>query len=240
MISNHLAFNFSELKYPSKGEVSAVSATLPKFEKFGFPYVKELEMILEKGASFEEVKKAGDLFWWDNYLSNKIGKLRISFIISMANFERGVLSDEFSMNVEINRILFEYYVENFYYYFFSVRDTILQVINLYFELGISEEGVNFASVLELNSSVTVDAALQKFKKKVKFASNIRNSFTHRYPLTKKDFRSTIEGSGNDKRFLAGSGQSVAPAKIVDNMKSAVGALHALLTSLQSDITITGT
>lgn len=242
MISNRLVFDFfTELEYPRKLEVAEIVPDIPKLPNFGFQPINEMRLLIEEELTFEAVKKSGDLFWWDNHLSNKLGKLRLSYIVAMTNYKRCIFQDpdNFSSTIELNRILFEYYCEGFYYHYFSARETILQITNLYFDLPLNEHQVRMSSVLAKIGNIEVTNALKKFEEDAKLTSDIRNAFTHRFPMTKKDHRSKIVGEGSERVFHGGGGNSMPPAEAVDNMRQSLDILQALLTSVASELVIEG-
>ena len=120
------------------------------------------------------------------------------------HYSRG-FADDWSKDTEkqaINHILFEYYSEVFYYYYFSARDIIAQILSSYYSLSYKENEVSFNKTF-INSmpDSTVQNLLMKFDEESNESKEFRNSFTHRYTPTLPDHRSIISEDNKKTRVL---------------------------------------
>jgi len=233
-----MIINADDFKYPSKKERIEAQINLPKFDVFGFNYIDELVSIFKEKKTLHEASRSGNLYWWDNCLQNRFGKLRETFIYTITNYNRG-FSDDISLcpeNKIVNRISFDYYAEIFYYYFFSSRDIIAQIIRLYYSIKIEENKLHFdnALILKIND-LTVKDAVIFFYKATKDASDYRNGFAHRFPLNLPDYRSIITIDEGHKSLSKGGGGFISSENIVENIILSLNSLSILMKELKKNM-----
>jgi hypothetical protein len=120
MANKKFAMEADDYRYPSLDERKEVLKDYPKFNCIGFKYKDELESLINEKLSLDETMKHGNLYWWDNCLLNRFGVLKETYIYAMTSYSRGFIDEysECSQNQFANRLLFDYYAEIFYYYFF--------------------------------------------------------------------------------------------------------------------------
>lgn len=102
---------------------------------------------------------------------------------------------------EVNKFLFDYYTEAFFYQYFSFIDILYKLINIRYNLGIDE------SVKWFNSDVAkklpqVDSSLAKalhsHHKNTGTHRTSRNSMTHAFSERELDLRPIIKYEGSQK------------------------------------------
>jgi hypothetical protein len=225
----------NEYKYPSLDESKQVVKDYPKISRLGFKYKDELESLINNNLSLDEAMKHGNLYWWDNCLLNRLGALKKTYIYALTNYNRGFI-DEYSKcshNEFVNRILFDYYAEIFYYYFFSARDIIAQIIRLYFNIAIKEKQLRFDSkFIDKIPDINVKNSIKTFYTATKDASEFRNSFAHRFTPTLYDNRSYITEKDGKKSLNLGDGDLIESKRIVENIKNSVISLSIFIHELK--------
>lgn len=237
---NTINLKATDFKYPSKEERVGANNNYPKLTKFGFPYMEGLESIVSTASvniTVEEATRKNNLYWWDEYLQTKLAKLYQSFVNTHTNFSRGIPNDtsKFIKDNHLNKLQFDFYAETFYYFFFSVRDIIAQILNTYYSIGCEEDKVSFKKIKDKLKGTEVQEALNTFYKSTEEASEIRNSFTHRFPATQPNFRLTLEDENGRKILALNGGYHIPPEKVVKNIKESLKNLSILLESLQASI-----
>jgi hypothetical protein len=230
-----------DFKYPTIEERKTANAILPKFSSFKFEYQSGIALIFNRELSPKEIEKRANLFYWDICLGNKFGKLRETYIYLLTNYYRGFNEDcsksSFSGD-SINHFLFDYYSEIFYYYYFSSIDIILQIINLYYTIGISEMKIRLNDeFLKKIKDEDVKKLLNTFKENTKEASELRNSFTHRFTPNLPENRIYVTEEF-DGRKLVGKGNISDSQKLTNNMKMILEELSSLTTKLKENFKAT--
>jgi len=136
MTKNKVTIKATDYKYPTKKERKEVIKSEPPLTSFDFPYVYAPTLLLSGESSIVDIHKSSNLYWWDHCLKNRIGSLTHAYMNSMVHFKRGIPDDVelFENEHFINRVQFDFYAETFYYYYFTVRDNIAQILNIYFSL----------------------------------------------------------------------------------------------------------
>jgi hypothetical protein len=220
-----------DYKYPTAKERVDAYNQLPFFEYFEYDYGNFLD-----DNSFADRKRIKDLFWWNECLKNRFGKLRETYALFVTNFNRGIqdkISTCTSDNI-LNNILFDYYAEISYYYFFSTRDIIAQLVRVYFNLEITEDKLflneNFLSKIE-NSQVK--GILIRFIKNTKNSSDYRNGFAHRFTPSMNDCRPTLYRDDDGVEILGfGESEGVAPDILVNDINNSMSELSMLMKELK--------
>jgi hypothetical protein len=230
-----------EFKYPNEHERKQANKDFPSLDKFGFEYKNDIEMIFG-GLRAKEVERRYNLYWWDECLGNRVGFLRETYIYLITQKIRGLKKEKATddLKLELNTILFEYYLELFYHFFTSTRDIILQIINLYFSVGYKDHEVSYNTENPKKFNQLphqVLATLNKFynNTSIKKAIDLRNSFTHRYTPTGTDYRLVFKIEYG-KEVLAGGGiKRESNQSFLDNVQEILAHLATLLVELRNEI-----
>lgn len=129
--------------------------------------------------------------------------------------------------------MFDYYAEIFYYYFFSTRDIIAQLINLYYRINIPEYELRYnKKIFDKINNVSVKDSAIIFHENAKSSSDIRNGFAHRFPLNKPNYRSEITEIDGKKILGKGGGDFIGSEKIKENMDFSLNSLSMLMEELK--------
>jgi hypothetical protein len=222
-----------DFKYPNKKEFIKFHNRCPQLEIFGFKYDHPLALIFNDGKPMNDASRLGNLYWWDNCLINRFQKVCHTYVFTLTHFSRG-FSDNWSENTydqAINHIMFEYYAEVIYYYLFSARDIIVQILCSYFSVELTENAISFNQTF-LNSikDQSVSSLLRKFEEETKDSKEFRNSFTHRYTPNIPDHRSSIS---EDKGALSfGRGNFIQSERMINNIDRSLNSLSNLMTQLK--------
>jgi hypothetical protein len=223
-----------DFKFPSQPEREAANKDYPFFKNFDFAYIHGFKSILVDRLPAEEASRKENLYWWDLCLQNRFGFLYETYLNLITNYNRGFPEDfnKCSDNQHINKILFDYFSEIFYYYFISIRDIIGQILNLYFKLGRTENNSFTQEKFLTEMSIHDGGLFNSFIESTKSAKEIRNSFTHRFTPNQPDYRSSFDKEKNKDIFKMGSGKYISSEKIVENIKDSLQKLNATLTGLK--------
>ncbi|MCD4819108.1 MAG: hypothetical protein K8S23_10495 [Candidatus Cloacimonetes bacterium] len=239
MIVNTFEIKANEFKYPSKEERCIAKVDFPNFSNFGFEYKSEFVSILKEGKTLFETNRSNNLYWWDICLQNKIGKLNNAYINAITNYNRSIPENtaEFEKNNYLNKIQFDFYTETLYYFLFSVRDIILQIINVYYKLKMNEYDVCLRKLKKKKLNGNIISLLVTLVNDLDSATKIRNAFTHRFPINQADYR-TIFTKRDEKEILAaGTGKKLTPKEIMSNINKSLPVLSKFLEQLKKEMNI---
>lgn len=229
-----------EFKYPTREERLEAQKKYPKLNCFGFNYKSELELILVDNQSLDSASRSGNLYYWDNYLINRFGKLRETYIYTVTNFNRG-FSDDYSECTQsqiVNHLMFDYFAEILYYYFFSTRDIIAQILTLYYNLNIEEDNLYFnAKFIKKIDDLRIQEILKKFLEESSDDSKFRNRFAHRFPPNIPDYRSKITIDDGKESLGFGGGRSTPSVNIIGKIDNLLNSLENLMQSLKGEMII---
>jgi hypothetical protein len=211
MKNKNILLKARDFKYPNERERKQAMKNFPKLEKFYFEYKNDFELFFSENLRAKEVHRIYNLYWWDECLGNRIGFLGETYTYVFTQELRGLKYGAANNEniLQVNKILFEYYLELFYHFFISTRDIVLQILNLYFRVGYEEEKVSFNPETpklfdKLPTSVLTTVKSFYNNVDIRKAVKLRNSFTHRYTPTGPDYRlefKIVDG----KETLAGGG-----------------------------------
>lgn len=226
----------NNFNYPSKEERIETLKGYPKLQSFQFGYKSELESILVQNMPINEAARESNLYWWSECLTNRLGKLQETYIYVMANYEKG-FPDDVLMCSEVEKVykfLFDYYAEVFYYFFFSARDIIGQILGLYYRIEVNENNLYFNKYfidrIRIKNPSVADL-LERFFELTKDASDLRNGFAHRFSPSEADYRSIITESDGKKTLTPNEGSFIPSYKIALNIKDSVKNLKVLMDKL---------
>lgn len=229
-----------QYKYPSKEEGLEAQKKIPYFNCFGFKHKSVLESVFVANQSFDSASKSGNLYHWDECLVNRFGKLRQTYIYTITNSNRGFL-DDYSESVPhqmVNHLMFDYYAEIFYYYFFSTRDIIAQILRLYYDVKIEEDNLYFNPkfIAKIND-IRIQEILNKFLEETGDASNFRNGFAHRFTPNMPDSRTKATVEDGKKCLGISVGRSISSLEIIENIDNSLNSLANLMQSLKANMII---
>jgi len=225
-------------KYPTSEEKVEALKGYPKIELFHFTGNDILDNILNKQLPFKEVAREENLIHWNLCLNNRFGKLIESYIYLTTSYNRKFPDDEIKYTEEeaVNKVIFDYNAESFYYFFFSTRDVIAQVLNIYCCIDKPENGFYFDSkfIKEIKDS-NIRIPLKVFNKETKVASSFRNAFTHRFSPTQRDYRAVISMVEGKEVLGVNGGKFVTSKEIFENINSSLKSLEKLMHELNKII-----
>lgn len=227
-------------KYPNKVERKNILADYPKITSFRFRYESAFISILSNHSNPENAVRKENLTWWNNCLKNRLGRLQETYIYLKTAEKRGFKEDytENKKHNIVNRFQFDYHSEMFYYYFFSTRDIIAQIIRVFYNLDIDENKIYFNDqfISKIKESTLKDV-LNEFYQLTKSANDYRNSLTHRFPENIEDNRVNINTIENVKRINFGSSKYLSCDAISQNMTYILGSLNELMLELKKTIKV---
>lgn len=188
-MSKTITLKADTFKYPTLEERRIISSLTPRIDRFNVEY-KSATIEILGDFSLDSAIKGEDIYWWCNCINNRLGKLEETFVYVQTHYRRKqeIKKEKFE-DRHTDKILLEYFIEIFYYYFFSTRDVIGQLLNIFCDLGIEEHKILLnEKFVEKIQSNEIKSALTDFLNNTKDSYNIRNSFNHRYTPTHQDFR----------------------------------------------------
>lgn len=234
MADKTIIIKASDYTYPSREELQAVYKTNPDLYSFGYTSDHPITSLVSRQKGIMEVYRDDHLHYWDGVLLNRNGALSHTYHNAIVHYTRGFPEDEsaFEHQHYINRIQFDYYSEIFYYHFATVKDTIGQILNVYYTMGFDVTKVYIKDVLVKVPNKAVSMAIKDFNMQTKLTTSFRNSFTHRTPINYPDSRSTIELSISKLTYGSAKHSFVKPSVIRDNMELTFKALATLIDGLK--------
>jgi len=218
-----------DFKYPSKEEALGVKNEIPHLSDFGFNIRSTIHLGIEYSLTIEELFRIDNLLSWNICLQNRFGKLWQTFEYMLVHHSRGISQNykDNSSKTLTNTLLFEYYVEIFYYFYFSSLEVLAQILNLYFHFQIKEGKVSFKKIA--NKKTPLHTLLVDFNEKAESSNEHRNAFTHRFTPTMNDRRSSFIEIGNGKEALGiGGSKQLDFNDILYDSKQAMQHLSTLM------------
>lgn len=164
-----------------------------------------------------------------------MGQLSHAYTHTLVHYKRGLPDDikDYERQHYINRVQFDFYSETYFYFFASVRDTIAQLINIYYDIGFIENEIHLnLNFLKKLQDTDIKNILKSFINNTLVTKDYRNTFAHRYLLTQEDYRPTITYENGSRTYSAGAGNAVKPSKLVAEIKSSLNHLATLLKELK--------
>ncbi|MDO9154632.1 MAG: Cthe_2314 family HEPN domain-containing protein [Paludibacter sp.] len=231
MKTNEIHIMHTDYQYPTKEERRLANLAYPNIEKFGFEDKHEFQLFIEDKKKITEVKRVVDLYHWDMCLLNKLGMLCDSYIFLFTSYQRGI-TNGFKGKGIINRFFFEYYMEIFYYFFFSTRDIITQILNVYCDFKLTESKVSILKISSKIKNTEFEVIFDKFLIATTDASEFRNNFTHKFPLNHPDYRGTIINDNGMESYGFGAGGATSYDTYMENINFSNKALAEFVDSLR--------
>lgn len=225
-------------KYPTRDEWLEYSMTFPAMGRFGFSFIKDITLLLEREKSIREVHQIQNLYHWDSVLSTKIWNLRQSYVNTVVNFTRGIALTDQDFKDELKVIhlnQFEFYFETTFYFLISARDVILQIVNLafieksYHESKVKLESGFIAKIGNLEVKNIVISSIHHLKE----INDLRNSMAHRFPKTANDFRSEISEDGG--KYSSYQRKAIDYDKRIEKLKAGLEHLYQFFSEIKSEL-----
>lgn len=221
------SFNF-----PSKKERIKISREIPTLKMFQVKYKSAFFNIINRTKEHEDAIIEEDIFWWNDCLNNRIWWLTESYTFAITHFNR------YQINKELltDKLLFEFFLENFYYYYFSTRDILAQLLNLIFRLNPTSEKIHFnQNFINKISNSRVKNHLQTFYEETYSKYETRNAFTHRFTPILIDNRAStnIKKEGNKTGF--NNAKQIDYQIFVDEIEIMMNSLEKLLNNINTEI-----
>jgi len=252
MENNKIILRLEDFSYLNKKEFLRAETRFPSLSRLGFvsPHHEfTLTSLLNskpaESEAYDQRIRDRHLFVWDIALSNKIGKLRFSFLNAFTYYERMNGDNSKIDNSDPNRLLFDLYTEVFYNMFFSVNDLLAQIMNVYFKFGVPEDKVKWQKEFKAffgkdERSKKILEYEERFCKETKEAREIRNAFTHRFPPNQPFDQFDLESAlreGLQTGILTDSptDSSWPPDKMIINMEDSANKLCEFLAYLKSEL-----
>ena len=235
-MENTITLSSDTFKYPTKEERKKVGEFIPKINRLKIEYKSATIEILQD-STFENAVRNEDIYWWNNCLDNRLGKLTETRVYVQTHFLRiQEGASHKSINSKTDRILLDYYIEIFYYYFFSTRDVMGQLLNIVCDLEIEEHKIFLnETFVEKIKSTKIKGALSDFLKNTKDSYNIRNSFNHRFTPTHQDFRAKRNIIKEDNKISFYSAKEVKVETFILDIENLMKHLSYLMDELREEI-----
>lgn len=222
-------------KFPSLNERRELSDEISNYAKFNFKSIKVFSSSLKGEHTLSEINQKNNLYNWNVVFSNKIFKLYETEIYLRNHFKRGIKENLLASNERelVNNVLFNYFSEIFYYFFFSTIETLAQIINEYYEMKIPENEVKFSySFIKRTEIQNISEQLLDFNNSVDTARQYRNCFTHKFPKNEKDYRTSISNENGRTTLSAGRGDNITNQDFLNNITECSKKLKELLKNLK--------
>ncbi len=220
-------------KYPTLEERRDYAQKNKKLLRFQFESISLFNSFFNKKTDIEEIYEKNQLYYWNIVLSNRLGKLSETKLFLTTHFDRGFKERPLECKNQelVDRMLFDYFAEIFYNFFFSSLDTLAHVLNHFYNLNIEENKVSFGWILfsKINQ-LEIKNKLKEFNSSIKEAREFRNSFNHRFPVNHKDYRIKKE---DNKTFSEGFGKIIPSKDIIKNINDSTNLFNGLLKELKS-------
>lgn len=227
--------------YPTKEERKSFNKEIPKITRLNPEYKSALINFLENKKIYDAINEE-DIYWWNLCLNNRYGKLTQTYLYLLTHYNRFKKFElEDNENKYTEDVLYDYYVEIFYYYFYSVRDIFGQLINVLYKLELNEDKIylnkSFINKIPDNKiRVTFEEFLNSTSESYK---NFRNAFNHRFTPTQKDNRAktSISISDDEKEIGFGFEKEISKDEFFEDCKKLMNQLSILTKNFVEIISI---
>lgn len=183
----------AKFSYPTQQEIDSIEDKAPGISRFCFPAVFPFDF-----DNLTLFHRYDHLYGWDSLLHNRIADFDSCYMYVLIHLKRGVpgTTKEIIANEQkrINYINTNFYLGYLLFSFEAINDLILQILNVYFECGLSESNVKLNTIgLKLqNSYPNIVTALNNYVCAIKDIKDLRNALTHRFSPLEIDNRAKLE------------------------------------------------
>ncbi|MBX2944064.1 MAG: hypothetical protein KF860_17165 [Cyclobacteriaceae bacterium] len=224
MANKKIYLEASSYQYPSRDERIKHSKRIPKIQRLEPEYLPAFIGILKNEDSEDAIRRE-DIHWWNNCLENRLGKLNNAYIFSLTHYER-IKEDPERLTDEI---LLDFHLEVFYYFYFSTRDVFCQLLNVVYNLKISEEKLLVKEAFaDRIPNDNIRNNLKTFLNVTYNQYGIRNSFNHRFTPTLPDQRAATSIRRSADHYVVNPPQEVSKDELINNIDVLFAHLAALL------------
>lgn len=238
------------LEYPSKDQWIEIEGK----SKIAQLY---LDVKLPETLDFLSFFGNQELLSWIRLFNNRIGQSRMSYIFFMHYYNKGIPDEEwfispgkegqsiqyfphFENKTFYYKTMFDYYIDNFYYKFFSAWDTIYHILNVYYQFDIQPgSGFNgnvMKRLQQKNQELHKIILLTNKSKPFKLSRTLRNDITHNF--APNDISSGIsrqKEKGKVKKVSYGVGKYTPSKVFVENINGIIEEFILLLKALKTRI-----
>ncbi|WP_067151353.1 Cthe_2314 family HEPN domain-containing protein [Pseudotamlana agarivorans] len=222
-------------KYPSLEEGLNQTKFIPNYECFLFKRINSITSVLNGDLETDEVNRRNNLDNWNRVLTNKLFKLHETELFLRVHFERGIQDNIIKSNEKelVDGIQFQYFVEIYYYFYFSCLDILAHILNCFYNLKFKEHKIGFKEEL-LNKIHNDDIKdlLNEFNSSIKNTREYRNHFTHKFPKNENDSRTNLSHSDGRNMIHISMGNRVKNEEFLKNIEGSSKSLKILLDKLK--------
>lgn len=238
--------NISKHQYPSLEELAKILKA-PNLHRFGFKNQWNTGELPEKliDGKLVEYNRADHLYEWDKLLGNKIVDLQTAYVYVLVHASRGIprTAQEYINNVDIraNYDNLRFYLTYLHYIVISIVDNILQIINVFFELNLSENKVfkdKIIRKLKQFGYQTVVDSIEKFFNDFNKFSDHRNAIAHRFSPYDIDRRAeVVENTTNNTIILGFNNDFCDFESEITNVEKSFDLLRSYITQLRHEMNL---
>ncbi|WP_435138543.1 Cthe_2314 family HEPN domain-containing protein [Formosa sp. A9] len=222
-------------KYPSLEEGKIQTKFIPNYDSFLFKKINSVTSVLNGDLETKEVHRRNNLHNWNRVLTNKLFKLHETELFLRVHFERGIQDNIIKSNERelVDGIQFQYFVEIYYYFYFSSLDILAHILNCFYNLKFEDHQVSFNKQL-LNKIFNNDIKdlLIEFNSSIKKTREYRNHFTHKFPKNENDLRTKLSHSDGRNMIHISLGKRVKHEAFLKNIEESSKSLKILLDELK--------
>ncbi len=235
-MKNTITLKADSFHYPTLEERRKIKEYKPKIDRLTVEH-KPASLEILGGSDYNSAVRSEDIYWWCECLNNRLGKMDETFVYVLTHYFR--LKENTSgetTNNHTEKILLDYYIEIFYYYFFSTRDVLGQFLNIFYDLKVAEDKIFLNSdFIKKISSEKIKNALTVFLHNTKDSYQIRNSFNHRFTPTQQDLRAKTTITKADQRICFSSAKDVEIGVFITDIEILMKNLSYLMSELKEEL-----
>jgi len=226
------------MEFPTKEDWIEIEKTYP-FKRLK---IKKQDFRLKPVQGFKDVIQMTrniEIFHWKIILNNRLCNVIKSYVMLMFYYGKGIPDDEWyispgkkGMSVQffphfkkqhfIIKASFNYYADIFFYMIFSSWDTLWQLLNVFYDLGLKENDVNLDIFYQKikDKNVRFHKFLTKLKgdHKYKKIKDLRRSITH--IVQTGEITSGVDRTKENK-IRVGIGKYIPSKEIVNSVMDAL-------------------
>lgn len=238
-MKKRIVLKSNSFTYPTQIENQEIDRQIPKIYRLNIEH-KSAFMNYLKSQNIHKAIKEEDIYWWNLCLNNRFGKLEQTYGYVVTHYKRlkeyEILNSE---NVYTENFLFDYYTEIFYYYYFSSRDILGQLLNSLFEIEYDESKIYFNEtfIKKISNEKIKEDSLEFLSLTSDSYKKYRNAFNHRFTPNLIDNRAKmttiIKDSGNEINF--GTAKEISKSEFYNDIHKLMEILSNYTESLSEQI-----
>ncbi|AUS06119.1 Cthe_2314 family HEPN domain-containing protein [Pseudotamlana carrageenivorans] len=222
-------------KYPSLEEGKIQTKYIPNYDSFRFKRINGVTSVLNGDLETNEVHRRDNLYNWNRVLTNKLFKLHETELFLRVHFERGIQDNIIESNERelVDGIQFQYFVEIYYYFYFSCLEVLAQILNCFYDLKYEDHQVCFKKKLfNKIQNDDIKGLLIEFNSSIETTREYRNHFTHKFPKNENDLRTKLSHSDGRNMIHISMGNRVKNEAFLKNIEDSSKLLKILLDKLK--------